>query len=124
MDFTRDNHMTGKEKIRYATASVLSVLFIIFSVLLLDAAFAEIFMMPSKMTETFYGFILFAVFMATIALLLIGIGTLSVGALGAFFAFSFWNHPKKSVRSSMRSVCISDFCFITLDMLALLILLF
>lgn len=116
--------MTGKEKISYAAASVLSVLFIIFSVLLLDAAFAEVFMMPSKMTETFYGFILFAVLMTALALLLIGVGTLSIGALAAFFAFSFWKHPKKSTQHSMRSIFISDLCFIALDTFALAVLLF
>ena len=119
----RDEAVTKKEKIRYAAACVLAVFFILLSVILLDAAFAEVFMMPSQMTETFYGFVLFALAMTVIALFLIGIGMLSVGALAAFFAFSFWKHPKKSVRYPMRSVFISSLCFIALDAIALAVLL-
>lgn len=124
MGFTRYNDMTTKEKIRFVAACALSVLFGVFSVLLLDVAFAEIFMMPSKMTETFYGFVLFDVVMAAIAILLIGIGTVCVGALAAFFAFSFWKHEKKGVRYSMRGVFACDAFLIALDLLAILILVF
>lgn len=115
--------MTRKEKIRFVAALALSVLFIIFSVLLLDAAFAEVFMMPSKMTETFYGFVLFAVVMASIALLIIGVGTLSVGALGAFLAFSFWRYEGKNVRITMKTFFAADIALIVLDGLSLVLLL-
>ncbi len=114
--------MTKKEKVRFAAAIVLSATFVFFSILLLDAAFAEVFMMPSKMTETFYGFVLFAVVMAAIALLLIGIGTLSVGALGAFFAYSFWKYSAKTVRIMMRSVFVVDVCFLVMSLIAMVIL--
>ena len=116
--------MTTKEKIRFVIALLLSAMFGCFSVLLADAAVAEVFMMPSKMTETFYGFVLFAVMMAALALLLIGIGTVCVGALAAFFAFSFREHPKTWVRRLMKTVFAVDIGLLVMSLFAIVILLF
>ena len=115
--------MTAKEKIRFSATIVLSGIFAFLAVLLLDAVVAEIFMMPSKMTETFYGFVLFAWVMASIALFMIGVGTLSVGALGAFFAFSFWKYPKTWIRRGMKCIFILDVVFLGTSLFAILILL-
>ena len=115
--------MQTKEKIRFALALAFSCIFVFLSVLIIDAAIAEFFMMPSKMTETFYGFALFAVMMAALALLLIGIGTVCTGALGAFFAYSFWNFPKASVRRAMKTVLLADVALLVLDLLFLMLLL-
>lgn len=115
--------MTRKEKIRFLGALVLSAAFLLLSVFILDALFAKVFLMPSKMTEAFYGFALFSEMMASKALLLIGIGTLSVGALGAFFASSLRIAEGKSVRIPMKTVFAADLGLIVLDVLSLVILL-
>ena len=115
--------MTRKEKIRFFGSLLLSAAFILFSALLLDALIAKVFWIPSKMTETFYGFALFSKMMASKAHLLIGIGTLSVGALGAFFASSLRQFERKAVRISMKTVFAADLAFIVLDVLSLVILL-
>ena len=115
--------MKTKEKLRFALAIVFSGIFGFFSVLIIDAAVAEFFMMPSKMTETFYGFALFAVMMAALALLLIGIGTVCTGALGAFMAFSLRKHASVAVRTTAKVIFVLDLIFIAIDVLSLMLLL-
>lgn len=113
--------MTKKEKIRFFIACVLSVLFIVYSVFIVSAAYDAIFRQAPLSTENIFGTALFGMMKLTV--LIFGIGVLSMGGLAAFFAFSFRNHSKKNVKAPMKSIFISNICFIVLDALSLFILL-
>lgn len=57
------------------------------------------------------------------AMLVFGIGVLSTGALAAFFAHSLKSHANPKIRKPMKSVYISNLCFLALDILSIAILL-
>lgn len=116
--------MTKKEKIRFAAAIAFSLICAVGTFFIAEAAICEFMMMPSKMTNAFYGFLLLWVMMMEIAMLIFGIGTICAGELGAFFAFSFGKHDGTAVRRTMKTVFVIDIVLIALDALALVLLLF
>ncbi len=113
--------MEKKEKLRFVISCILSVLFIIYSVFIIGAAYDAIFRQAPLSTENIFGTALFGMMKLTV--LIFGIGVLSMGGLAAFFAFSFRNHSKKNMKAPMKSIFISNICFIVLDALSLFILL-
>ncbi len=116
--------MKKKEKIRFAAASVLSLICAVCTFFVVEAAICEFMMMPSQTTGKFYLVLASWMSMIAIALLVFGIGTVCAGALAAFFAFSFRKYEGKAVRRTMKTVFIIDMVLIVFGVLALILLLF
>ena len=113
-----------KEKLKLILACVLSVFFIYFSVLTMGMAADFILLEESVPYESIPSFflILFSGLLKT-AMLVFGIGVLSTGVLATFFVSSLKSHENPKIRKPMKSIYISDLCFLTLDILSIAILL-
>ncbi|MBQ3489500.1 MAG: hypothetical protein IJA86_02795 [Clostridia bacterium] len=116
-----------KEKLRFILACVFSVFFLIGSVFTVAMAAEAVFSGNSATpAENEIFSVIFGTVFGVLLKLLIGIlacGILSLGALAAFLAHSLRLHENPKIGKTMKILCVSDLCFLALNMLSIAILL-
>ena len=113
-----------KEKLKLILACIFSVFFIYLSVLTMGMATDLILLENAVLYDSIPSFLLILFGgLLKMAVLVFGIGVLSTGALAAFFAHSLKLHQNPKIRKPMKSIYISNLCFLALDILSIAILL-